>query len=552
MKESYLNNRGALEYVPTGIFLFLCLIIVFLGILGVYTLHASPVLSFNSSSALFIKEHSLHKIEGIKLGHSFSLRLPEFFFPKDERRWRQMQEDVYKALIKNNPVDVEYADKDGAIKNVKANIVYTPLIDVIKETGLIYLAGLIYLISAVSVFRKHRSPAGTILSLFLISGSLYLIASAPVVSRLITLPPICFKIFISSIHISAGGMITLVHFAFVFPRPKKIIEKSPYLPYIIFYGYFLFTTILYLSGITAFGTTFPFLFLWTLAMIGAFLHSLIKEDDPFLKKQILLSLIAPSIAGGVFIFLHLLPGVLGKTPMAFTYFALFTLIIPFSLPSAMDNLKLYHDRLEMEKNIQKEKERTRQELHDNLINDLTSIRFLSEAAELSISKEPEKTRNNIEAIKEIALKNMQGLRDFLWAIDIEGKGMEDFLSHFKTYTSRLFDSLDIDIGFREIYSSRTALLSTHIRFNLFNIYKEAITNIVKHSMAKNVMVDISYNEKAFEMKITDDGKGFNPEKNTDSSFRIKNMKKRAEDIGGILNIITKEGKGTEISLVLPR
>lgn len=534
------------------IFLSLCLIIISIGILGAYALHTSPVISFNSSPVPFIKEHSLNKIEDIKLDSTFSLRLPEFFFPKDEHRWRQMQDDVYNALIKKSTVAVEYADKDGVVRNIKANVIYPTLIDVIKETGLIYLAGLIYLISAASVFRKHRSAAGIILAFFLLSGSLYLIASAPVVSRQITLPPICFKIFISSIHISAGGMITLVHFAFVFPRPKKIIERSPYLPYIIFYGYFLLTTLFYLFGITAFGTTFPFLFLWTLAMIGAFLHSLIKEDDPFLKKQILLSLIAPSIAGGVFIFLHLLPGVLGETPMAFTYFALFTLIIPFSLPSAMDNLKLYQDRLGMERDAQTEKERTRQELHDNLINDLTSIRFLSEAAGLSISNEPEKTRNNIEAIKVIALRNMQGLRDFLWAIDIEGKGMEDFLSHFKIYTSRLFDSLDIDIGFREIYSSRTALLSTHIRFNLFNIYKEAITNIVKHSMAKNVMVDISYNEKAFEMRITDDGVGFNLENNTEGSYGLKNMRKRAEEMGGILNIITKEGKGTEISLVLPR
>ena len=276
-----------------GIFLSLFLIIIFIGSLGAYALHISPVLSFNSNSAPFIKEHNLNKIEEIKLDPTFSLRLPEFFFPKDENKWQQMQDGVYKALIKNEPVAVEYTEKDGSVRNVKANVVYIPLIDVIKETGLIYLSALVFMISALSIFRKHRSTAGAALALFLLSGSLYLVGSAPVVSRQITLHPICFKLFIKSIHISAGGMIALVHFAFVFPRPKKIIEKSPYLPYIIFYGYFLLTTLLYLSGITAFGTTFPFLFFWTLTMIWAFLHSLIKEDDPFLKKQILLSLIAP-------------------------------------------------------------------------------------------------------------------------------------------------------------------------------------------------------------------------------------------------------------------
>ena len=535
-----------------GIFLSLCLMSISIGFLGINALRFSPVLSFHSDSPLSVAEYKLQKINDIELDSAFFLRLPEFFFPKDENRWQQKHEDVYKALIANNPVAVEYTERDGVTRNVKANVVYTTLIDVIKETGLIYLAALIFLISALSVFRRHRTASGLLLALFLLSGSLYLVGSAPVVSRSITLRPLYFNIFIKSIYISTGGMITLVHFAFVFPRPKEIIKKSPSLPYIIFYGYFLLTTLFYFFGITAFGTTFPFLFLWTLVMIWAFLHSLIKEDDPFLKKQILLSLIAPSIAGGVFIFLHLLPGILGKTPMAFTYFALFSLIIPFSLPSAMDNLCFYQERLEMEKKSQMEKERTRQELHDNLINDLTSIRFLSEAAILSISKEPETARNNIMSIKDIALKNMEKLRDFLWAIDIDEKGMEDILSQFKTYTARLFDSLDIDIGYREVYSSNTPRLNTHIRFNLFNIYKEAITNIVKHSMAKNVMVDISYDEKRFEMKITDDGKGFNLEDNKDGSYGIKNMKKRAEDIGGILNIISKEGKGTEINLILPQ
>jgi signal transduction histidine kinase len=54
------------------------------------------------------------------------------------------------------------------------------------------------------------------------------------------------------------------------------------------------------------------------------------------------------------------------------------------------------------------------------------------------------------------------------------------------------------------------------------------------------------------MRITDDGVGFNLENNTEGSYGLKNMRKRAEEMGGILNIITKEGKGTEISLVLPR
>ncbi len=362
------------------LFTLLVLLTIPLCLLGIYTIHTSTTLSFDSVFPSYSTKEELHKIEDIELAPDFYLRLPEFFFPKEEAKWWRKQESVYKALAAKDSVAVEYRDKDGVNRKIEAEIGYTPFIEVIKKTGLIYLAALIYLISAVIVFRRHRSESGLTLAYFFLSGSIYLIGSAPVVSRQIILIPLYFKILISLVHISAGGMITLVHFVFVFPRGKEIISKKPSLPYIILYGYFLLTTLLYLSRITAFGTTFPTLVFWIAAMLIAFSHSLIKEKDNFLRKQISLSLFAPLMAGSVFVLLHLLPGILGTTSMEFTYFALFSLILPYALPSAMDNLRLYQERLEMEKNSQKEKERIRQELHDNLANDLTSIKFLSEVA----------------------------------------------------------------------------------------------------------------------------------------------------------------------------
>ncbi len=108
-----------------------------------------------------------------------------------------------------------------------------------KKTGLIYLSGLIYIISAITVFRKHRSESGLVLSYFLIFGGLYLISSAPIVSRSITLITFYFRLLVDLDYIAAGGLMTLVHFAFLFPRPKEIVKKNPYLPYVIFYEQFL-------------------------------------------------------------------------------------------------------------------------------------------------------------------------------------------------------------------------------------------------------------------------------------------------------------------------
>jgi len=238
--------------------------------------------------------------------------------------------------------------------------------------------------------------------------------------------------------------------------------------------------------------------------------------------------------------------------MDFTYFALLSLIQPFALPAALDNLRLYEQRIEIEKNSQREKERICQEIHDNLANDLTSIRFLSEVAEQSISREAEKVRDSIRTIKNTALKNLEQLRDFIWAIDLEEEALDDLYSHFKSYTTRLFNPLNIEVEFKHLSSADTLQLDTFFRFNLFNIYKEAITNIIKHSNAESVEVELSLNDKALEMKVSDDGVGFNPGGRQDGSYGLKNMKNRAKEMGGVINISSAKGEGTKIHFTLPQ
>lgn len=372
------------------VFALLILLSLPVGGLGVYTLYASPSLSIDTGFSSPVSEHHIRKIGDIELPPTFFMRLPEFFTPRQEAFWWNMQERVYQELMKKPLLPVELGGHGGLTQWVMTTVSLMSMTEVIKRIGLVYLVALIYLLTAVSVYQKNRSLSGRLLAFFLLAGSLYFLCSAPIVNRGTSLEPFSFKILVAVLYISAGGLVTLVHFAMVFPMPKKIIQKYPAFPW-IFYGYFLLTVTLYLTGIIAFGTTFPLFCFFTFSMIGAFIHSLLKEEDIFLRKQITVSLLAPLVAGSAFIFLHLLPGILGgMSAMPFTYFALISLILPFALPSAMDNVRLYRERLDAEKNAQQEKERLRQEIHDNVCNDLTNIRFFSGAKRtISVQKSRE-------------------------------------------------------------------------------------------------------------------------------------------------------------------
>src|SRR5439155_24507353 len=101
--------------------------------------------------------------------------LPGFFTPKEETNWWKRQERLYGILKGNGYVRVEFLEKSGVTRRVEAEVGLMPPFEVIKKTGLIHLVALIHLVSAASVFQKHRSTAGALLAFFLLSTALYFV-----------------------------------------------------------------------------------------------------------------------------------------------------------------------------------------------------------------------------------------------------------------------------------------------------------------------------------------------------------------------------------------
>src|SRR3989338_8159067 len=89
---------------------------------------------------------------------------------------------------------------------------------------------------------------------------------------------------------------------------------------------------------------------------------------------------------------------------------------------------------------------------------------------------------------------------------------------------------------------------------LFRIIQEALTNIVKHAEAKNIEIVLQYKQGKVFLKIRDDGKGFSPKEH--AKFNTKNlglsvMRERAKLAGGILQMKSAPGLGTQIRLSVP-
>ena len=91
---------------------------------------------------------------------------------------------------------------------------------------------------------------------------------------------------------------------------------------------------------------------------------------------------------------------------------------------------------------------------------------------------------------------------------------------------------------------------------LFRIVQEVLHNIIKHASASSVSVMAVYSDKDLELKINDDGKGFNlstlnEESQNGTGQGIRNMHNRARLIGADFSISSPVGKGTSVRIILP-
>ena len=97
-------------------------------------------------------------------------------------------------------------------------------------------------------------------------------------------------------------------------------------------------------------------------------------------------------------------------------------------------------------------------------------------------------------------------------------------------------------------------LSEIIEENLLRICQEAITNVVKHSGARVVNLNLHFAPKKVVLQIKDDGKGFTPETCVgpkDGHFGLLGIRERVERMGGQVEITSVLNTGTTIHVEIP-
>ncbi|WP_161485127.1 tetratricopeptide repeat-containing sensor histidine kinase [Balneola sp. EhC07] len=206
---------------------------------------------------------------------------------------------------------------------------------------------------------------------------------------------------------------------------------------------------------------------------------------------------------------------------------------------------LYRYRLHFLLKEERTRNKIARDLHDDLSATLSSISFFSEAAKREDSNEPSRF---LQRIDESAIEAKEKINDIIWAIDPENDDWEAFLTKCKRYGAEMFESKNINYEI-DIDTSTEVPQKIKARQDLWLIYKELITNLVRHSEATNAWVSFTTSKNKINLSVRDNGVGFR-EHSDGNGHGIPNIKKRMDNVSpkNTLDIDSEPGKGTKWEL----
>ncbi len=206
-------------------------------------------------------------------------------------------------------------------------------------------------------------------------------------------------------------------------------------------------------------------------------------------------------------------------------------------------------RYRLQKAIQIEKMRTQiaTDLHDDIGATLSSISFYSEAVRQKTRHTLPEVSSILEKMGETSRAMVGNMSDIVWAIDPQHDDLSKMVERMQSYAREIcaLRSIKLQIAIDDrIHSLKPNLAQ---RRNIYLIFKEALNNALKYSDGQVIQLSVEWNGNVFHLHLTDDGKGFNTAVDADGNG-IKNMQKRAEEIGGPLYINSRIGSGTTVDL----
>lgn len=198
----------------------------------------------------------------------------------------------------------------------------------------------------------------------------------------------------------------------------------------------------------------------------------------------------------------------------------------------------YNYRVNKLLEVERLRVRIASDLHDDIGASLTRISLQSELIQEGI--EPAEMSNYLKNIARQSRELVSSMSDIVWSIDARNDSVENLMNKIRDFGANTFEVKQIDFRFAYSGIDQKKKISVDKRENIYLICKEAINNIAKHANATSVSIVIRNDHDKFTVVIQDNGKGLGG-RTKQSGHGLKNMRMRAERLGGTIEILDDNG-----------
>ena len=200
--------------------------------------------------------------------------------------------------------------------------------------------------------------------------------------------------------------------------------------------------------------------------------------------------------------------------------------------------------------IAEERNRISSELHDNVSQALYGLAYGLDAC-IQQTESASALQEMLQKLHNTITETQQQVRKTIFDIQSVEISSDTFVAglhrHLKMVSPYKTIALRVDLpGDFDRWDER-------IRRNLQQIAQEAVSNTAKHANADQIIVKLSRQQSQIELRVADDGEGFEPGEQEDAElhFGISGMKDRIKSLNGQFEIYSAWGEGTLVIAQVP-
>ena len=200
-------------------------------------------------------------------------------------------------------------------------------------------------------------------------------------------------------------------------------------------------------------------------------------------------------------------------------------------------------RLQRRNVLKRLKHRITRDLHDEVGSCLGGITLAAHRMEKAGASEDELVELSLMAREASA-----ALKEVVWVIDQPQVFLPELLKKMAERVERVLAGVELVLEMPEQCPDHKVPLT--FKRHLMMFFKEAVHNCARHSGATSVLFRVSVCNNCLSIRLEDNGCGFDPDEERDG-WGVDSMGKRAEELGGKMELQTEPGKGTTVELTVP-